>query len=90
MATCQFGANEVEFLRRMISPSGVDHPRSINPKVLTNTQVPTNKERTPKIHRFCKILSKLHPPIIGEIRPLSRAHQIGQTSQNRPRTDNQL
>ena len=84
MTKYQFGAKKV------FRPIRSGTPEPQDPKILANTQVPSNEERTSTIYRICELLQKLHSPIIREDSPFPRTHQIRQTCQNRSRTHNQL
>ena len=69
-----------------LSPQQAWHPRSTSSGTPSDHQIPTDEERTSKIHRICKLLKKLHSPIIREDRSIPRIHQVRQASKNRPRT----
>ena len=74
MAKCQFGASRIPWANNLSIKCGAPEPQ--NPEVLANAQSPPNEERTSKIHRICKLLQKLYPPIIREDRSVPRTHKI--------------
>ena len=60
----RFQESRIPWTNDLSSRRGTPEPE--DRKIPTNSQVSTNKKRASKIHRVCKILSKLHPSIVRE------------------------
>ena len=75
MAKCQFGAKEVEFLGRRF-PQQAWHPSVIRSKKIYKLSNSHEPKMAPKIHRVCKLLPKIHPPLVREKNSFPRTPKV--------------
>ena len=80
MHKCHFGATEIDFLGRTITPEGFKPQKEQRTTFLEKTKIPQIQKSPAEISWFPQLLEELHTKIIRETSPFLSTPQKGRES----------